>query len=257
MFNQYFEIIERLENLGKFKQADLVEKFVKISQFQVQNRSNLQNPVSPFFGIDSYAQSQIGSFNPLLLTGQQAAQGARQLNFNDYTIAEMSPQEKARMCKTDPEFCMRFKENAINKANSFSQGQSLASLISHLKIIDEVLYVNLGAGVLPAQNTTEYLQRFEGPLVTQISRLVQAEQDVNRLFYGLSNSIAGTKYLKDMREVQAPQTGTIAKGLSDALQNMKPLPGAKNINPLVVQKYNKIVTDPRFKYYIGAMFQPV
>lgn len=244
MINNYLTIIEKLESLGKFKQADLVEKYLKTSQ----NRSNLQSPfaggIFDVTGRDSYFTQQYGTFTPSILSGQQS----RAFDPNNITIAQLTPSELQKY-KFNPEFRMQFTQNALEKANSFSQGAQAASFVSHLKVIDTVLYANLSSGVNSAINSQEYLQRFEGPLVQQISKMVLAEQNVNKLFYDLSNSIAQTQYVKTMREVQQPVTGTIAKGLSDALQSMKPAPGT-TVNPAVIQKYNAIVNDPRFNRYL-------
>lgn len=246
MSKEYFDIIEKLESLGKYKQADLVEQYIK----SAQSRSNVPTPLPSFLDPMGYAKAT-QSFTPQFESGAN-----RNLNLQNITQRQLTPQEM-QLYKYNPEFIRQFQQSAMEVAGGFAQGRGINNLINFLKMIDQSLVTGMQRGLTPSAMNEEFKNRFYGPLRDQIIYLINSEQNINTMRNSLFTALNSTVLLKSLDSMINKQTGAIAQAFTDALQNLKPQPYSKP-NLKNVAKYNQIVTDPTFRQYINtSVFQPM
>ena len=250
MFDIYFKLINKLEQMGKYKQADSVEKFIR----SAQARSNAPQYGTGLFSPQQYFDYYKGqqSFTPTIET---QGTSARPLDLNNLSYTQLTPAQQ-QLLKYNPQARMEIERSAKDVVNSLSQGRGAANFNNMIAMIEKSLTASLAAGLLPTDLNKQYIERFDGPVQMQIQQIIMGEQDVNSIYNGIFNTLNKTNLLKTLPAITDKKTGTIAKALNTSLQNLMPKGG--KVDPKVVMKYNQIVVDPRFRDYIDLLvFRPV
>ena len=250
MDQQFLNILNKLDNIGKFKQADILENYIKVSQFRgnTQTKGNVQNPLPSFFDPMAFVKGQ-ESFLPEIVSGV-----GRKLDLNNVTLRQLSPRE-LELYKYNPQFRMQFEQAAMDTALSFSQGKSVNDLKTFISRIDDALTL-LSYNMKPSEIATQYEQRFDNPLQNQIKNVLMTERNMNTVYNVFMSTVNSTKYLKYLDSFTNPQSGTFSKALNETLQTLIMPESRKDIN--LIQKYNALLNDPRFRKYIDTtLFKPI
>ena len=231
MNNYYIKLAKYLDKIGKYKQADNVEKFIKSAQYSAAPTYQSGGPRSQFqsgyFDATAMGRSQAG-FNASLQQGVGAESGIMGLlPLTPDQMKNMSPQEIFN-------YNTQQGEQLVEDAKRYT-GPNRFQLM--------ILFISDKLKMYDAQSQSQiYQNNLEEVIASEISNLVLNGTPQN-LTLGLNM----------LRQINLPEvfSRTVPKAIQFALQSM-----SLDTNPQVIQRYNQFVNDATVKQYAPG-FNPI
>ena len=247
-----FDIIKDLEKLGKYKQADLVDNYIKLSQY-APARSNLRSIFQNRSILDPMGyQMMQQSFTP----GINIGGSARTQNMSNLSLYQMSPQELEQY-KYNPEYIAQREQGAKELMAGLAVGRGLSDFQNTVKVVLTSInnlqnqQKSMGRPLTNQQLGQMYNQRFNELIQQKLETLIDQETNLNNIWQAISALANAFRF----PEVTG-QNGTIQTAIRNAMQRMSPMFGA-TMSPQKVAKYNQIAVDPRFKQFLPPGTQPI
>lgn len=247
-----FDIIKDLEKMGKYKQADLVDNYIKLSQY-APPRSNLRNIFQNRSILDPIGfQIMQQSFTPGINIGGQS----RSPNMSNPYFYQMSPQE-LQQYKYNPEYIAQRKQGVDELMAGLAVGRGLSDFQNTVKVVLTSInnlqnqQKSMGRPLTNQQLGQMYNQRFNELIQQKLETLIDQETNLNNIWQAISALANAFRF----PEVTG-QNGTIQIAIRNAMQRMSPMFGA-TMSPQKVAKYNQIAVDPRFKQFLPPGTQPI